>query len=198
MKKIIVFLVATLFIATVTLPTVSAQPVIDQRQEIEDEVYFISNFHWQEFVPSKEKLLKVEVKVAQWFGGSPDMVLTIEKPLGNVLTSASVSAALIPSPNAGWVEFDVPDIKLTPGQKYVIKVTAPLGSEYGWAAGYGDPYSKGDSSMLPDCDDFCFRTYAPHGKAKSSIGAPLFLQWFFEKHPNLLPIMQILQKILLN
>jgi len=197
MRKIIVFLVATLFIATIALPTVSAQPVIDQKQEIEDEVYFISDFHWQQFVPSKDKLLKVEVKVAQWFGGSPDMILTIEKPLSNVLTSKSVSAASIPSPNAGWVEFDVPDIELTPGEIYYIKVTAPRGSEYGWAAGYGDPYGKGDSSMLPDCDDFCFRTYAPHGKVKSVTGIP-FLQWFFEKHPNLLPIMQIIQKILLD
>jgi len=195
MKKIIVLLVATLFIATISMPTVSAQPVIDQSQEIEDQVYFIENFDWQIFVPSKEKLLKVEVKVTHWFSGSPNMILTVEEPLGNVLTSASVSAASIPSPNAGWVEFDVPDITLTPGQKYYIKVTAPMGSEYGWAAGNQDYYTKGDSSRHPI--DWCFRTYAPKGKAKSSIGFS-FLQWFFENHPNLIPIMQILQKILLN
>jgi hypothetical protein len=135
--------------------------------------------------------------VAQWFGGSPDMKLTIEQPLGTVLTSKDVDAGLIPSGTAGWVTFDVPNIPLTPGNEYYIKVTAPPGSEYGWCAGYGDPYKKGDSSMLPDCDDFCFKTWGYKGKTKNSVyienewSNPLF-QWFFQQHPYLFPVLKIL------
>ena len=141
------------------------------------------------------KILKmVEVRVVQWYAGSPDLKLTVEKPLGSVLRTKEVSANFIPSGTTDWVMFDIPDIELTPGDTYVIRLTAPLGSEYGWCAGHGDPYLSGESSRLPD-DDFCFRTWANKGKSKNSINIegkwsnPL-VQWFLENHPHMLPLLR--------
>jgi len=196
-KKIVGILLMTLLIATITLPTVSAQPHIDQFQDICDETYFIFDYHWQEFVPDMRILEKVDVKVCHWFSGSPDMKMTIEQPFGTVLSTKEVSTVFIPEGTAGWVTFDVPNIPLTPGTKYYIRITAPSGSEYGWCAGYGDPYPKGDSSMLPDCDDFCFKTWCYKGKTRSSVNIdnewsnPLF-QWFFQQHPQIFPILRLI------
>ena len=193
-RKIIGILVVTLLAATVTLPIASAGPNLDQSQEKCDETYYISSSDWQEFIPTMKILVEVEVKVAQWYGGSPDLKLSIEQPLGTILTFKELPASAIPSPTAGWVTFDVPDVTLIPGQKYFIKLTAPLGSEYGWCAGHGDPYLSGESSRLPD-DDFCFRTWANKGKSKNSINIegkwsnPLF-QWFLENHPHMFPLLR--------
>ena len=122
-RKIIGILVVTLLAATVTLPIVSAGPNLDQSQEKCDETYYISSSDWQEFIPTMKILVEVEVKVAQWYGGSPDLKLSIEQPLGTILTFKELPASAIPSPTAGWVTFDVPDVTLIPGQKYFIKLT---------------------------------------------------------------------------
>lgn len=165
MKKILGIFVMTLLIATTVLPSVSAPPTIDQSQERHDDDLFISDFEWQEFVPTMKMLKMVEVRVVQWFTGSPDLRLTVEKPLGSVLRTKEVPASLIKSPVSDWVIFDIPDIEVIPGETYYIRITAPLGSEYGWGAGNGDPYTNGMSSKHPI--DFCFRTWASNGKSKT-------------------------------
>jgi hypothetical protein len=166
-KKIIGISVVLLLMTTAVISiagnekiikSTSLGEVIDQRQELDDECLYISNFEWQEFVPTKDNLVRVEVRIVQWYSDSPDLRLTIEKPLGTILTSKDESASNIPSAPCDWVSFNVPDITLIPGENYFIKLTAPVGSEYGWGIRWGNPYPKGDSSNPPG--DWCFRTFA--------------------------------------
>jgi hypothetical protein len=164
-KKIIGILVVTLLLSASALSIAGSEKVIkstslgeviDQHQDWSDDcVYFEQE--WQEFVPTLDKLTRVGVKIAQWYSGSPDLIMTIEKPLGTVLTTKSMPATSIPSPNCDWVSFNVPDITLIPGGSYFIKLTAPLGSEYGWGIAYNNLYPQGTSSQYPG--DWCFRTY---------------------------------------
>jgi len=135
----------------------------DQNQHYDDDCVQIPDVEWQEFVPRNAKHARIDVKIVQWYGGSPNLKLSIEKPLGTVLTFKELPASEIPSESSNWVSFDVPDVYLEPGEKYYITLTAPLGSEYGWC--YGNPdilgkdrYPKGNSSRGSDYD-WCFKTY---------------------------------------
>lgn len=165
-KRIVSILVMTLLIATTILPAASSfiatkisnpGEVLDQHSDWSDDCRFFSGSEWQEFIPSMVTHTRVEVKIAQWFGGSPDLKLTIEKPLGTVLTSKEMPASKIPSGICGWVSFDIPDINLIPGNNYYLKLNAPLGSEYGWGFSANGLYPPGTSSIWPA--DWCFRTY---------------------------------------
>ena len=197
--KLFGIFVITLLITIATSPIVSAVPILDQRQEKCDGEKFIPNLAWQEFIPTMKLLREVEVKVTHWYGGSPNLKLSIEQPLGTVLTFKELPVSDIPSGTSGWVNFDVPDYTLTPGQKYYITLTYPPGGEYGWCAGNGDPYVSGESSGPAD-EDFCFRTWANKGKSKNSINIegewsnPLF-QWFLENHPHLFPLLRQLLRL---
>ena len=135
----------------------------DQDQSRDDNCTYISDFEWQEFVPKNAKHTRVEVKIQQQYNDSPDLKLSIEKPLGNILTSKELPASEIPFGSSGWVSFDVPDIYLLPGEKYYITLTAPLGSEYSWSYGEPNPigwerYPQGNSSRGTGLD-WCFRTF---------------------------------------
>jgi hypothetical protein len=159
-----------------TLPVASAlhfkinnsiKQIVDQKQETEDECVFIPNYAWQQFKPNGNKLIKVDVKIAQWFGGSPDIKMTIEKPLGTQHAAASLPASSVPSGACDWVSFDTyPDISLTPGETYHIVLSYDPGGEYGWAGAWGDPYTSG----ISDRDvkwDWCFRTYVEKSRPKT-------------------------------
>ena len=165
-RKIIGIFVCMLLMITSTFPNAKETSddktdifgeILDQHQEYSDECYYIDDFEWQEFVPTLDNLVRVEVKIAQWNENSLDLQLSIEKPLGNILTSLAIPASSIPG-TCNWVSFDVPDIDLTIGESYYIKLTAPQGSEYGWGIAWNDLYPQGDSSQPPG--DWCFRTYA--------------------------------------
>jgi len=149
--------VQTMNLDKIYQPTEIKTEVKDQYQEICDECIYIEDYEWQEFVPTMAKHTRVEVRIVHWFGGSPPLKLSIEKPLGNVLTYKELPASSIPENNCNWVSFNIPDVTLTPGQKYYIKLTAPLGSEYGWCIAYNGPYAPGTSSKAPA--DWCFRTF---------------------------------------
>ena len=164
-KKIIGILIVTLLLSASALSIAGSEKVIkstslgeviDQHQDWDDDCLYFEQ-EWQEFVPTLGKLTRVGVKIAQWYSGSPDLIMTIEKPLGTVLTTKSMPATSIPSPSCDWVSFNVPDITLIPGGSYFIKLTAPLGSEYGWGIAYNNLYPQGTSSQHPG--DWCFRTY---------------------------------------
>ena len=135
----------------------------DQDQRYDDNSTYISDFEWQEFVPKTARHVRVEVKINQSNDNSPNLMLSIEKPLGTVLTSKELPASEIPSGSHNWVSFDIPDIYLIPGEKYYIKLTAPFGNEYSW--GYSEldqfgrqRYAEGNSSLGLDYD-WCFRTF---------------------------------------
>ena len=158
-------LVITLLIAGAVLPSLGSnefndQPlgaVMDQSQDWSDDCLYISGFEWQEFIPTMKKHVRIEVKIAQWYTDSPNIKLTVEKPLGTILAFKEVPASVIPSGVCDWVSFDIPDIILTPGVNYFIRLTAPPGSEYGWGIAYNGLYPDGESSQSPA--DWCFRTY---------------------------------------
>ncbi len=165
-KKNIYLAVLMLLISTAVLPLsnglksttiLNLGEVIDQHSEWSDDCMFISGDEWQEFVPTMITYTRIEVKIVQWFSGSPDLMLNVEKPLGTVLTSKDISASLIPSGTCDWVSFDILDINLVPGVNYFIKLTAPLGSEYGWGFSANGLYPNGTSSIWPA--DWCFRTF---------------------------------------
>ena len=165
-KKNIYLVVLMLFIATAALPLVNGLKsttilnlgeVLDQHSEWSDDCIYISGDEWQEFVPTMITHTRIEVKIVQWFSSSPDLILTVEKPLGTVLTSKDMPASLIPSGTCDWVSFDIPDINLVPSVNYFIKLTAPLGSEYGWGFSANGLYPNGTSSIWPA--DWCFRTF---------------------------------------
>jgi hypothetical protein len=175
--KIIPILVMTLLIATVVSVTGEINEksssidkndveisirgeVLDQYQENCGECEYFEVSVWQQFVPTISKLLRVEVCVAQWYISPYDLTLSIEKPLGNVLTSKSLPATSIPESYCDWVSFDVPDIMLTIGDIYYIVLScSPYETEYGWCGIGGNPYTKGESDKHPDWD-WCFRTFA--------------------------------------
>ena len=148
MKNKSIYIVIGLLITATLIPIVGCGKTqnkttiieeLDQYQEKDDECYYITT-EWQEFKPTKTNHVRVEVKIVQWYGGSPDLRLSIEKPLGTTLTFTDVPVTSIPSGTADWVSFDIPDYDLVPGQKYYLVLTAPLGSEYGWCGGAPNPY----------------------------------------------------------
>ena len=105
-KKVIGILVCSLMIATIIAPVAMSvnvcrsytvlQGAIDQSQEERDGDEDVNQYAWQEFVPTGENLLSVEVKIRLGFLWPPLLFLSIEKPLGTVLTSTSLPSQSIP------------------------------------------------------------------------------------------------------
>ena len=167
-KKIVGFIVCILLAAggpCVPLSFVSSgdpldSEVVDQSQEICGESKFFDTYTWQAFVPTQTTLVRVEVCLAQNFGLSPDITLSIEQPLETLLTSLTLPVSAIPSETCDWVSFDVSNITLVPGETYYIVLSYPPGGEYSWCGASGDLYVPGNSNREVDWD-WCFRTFAP-------------------------------------
>ncbi len=145
---------------------------IDQEQPVCNDCAFLPNYGWQEFIPKGETLQKVEVSLANWFGGSPDITMSIESPLGNSLSSLTLPVSAINSGTCAWVTFDIPDIKLTTGGRYFIVMSYPPGGEYGWCGSYGNPYAPGTSDKDPDWD-YTFRTIVNKARSHDKPTTPI-------------------------
>jgi hypothetical protein len=165
-KKIVGILICLLLTLTSIVPLsgetnnlglLLSGEVLDQKQEKSDDCLVIHD-EWQEFKPTMNNLVRVEVKAAQWHNSSINCKLTIEKPLGNVLTQKSLPCGAFQYGVCGWVSFNVPDISLISGQSYFIRLVGTNGSDYGWSIGWSNPYSQGGSSKSGG--DWCFRTFA--------------------------------------
>lgn len=178
MKKIvIVFLIGTLLISGGTLPVAGLittargynillfvlQGVKDQTQEKTDEIDWLHGGEWQEFVPVGKNHFKIEVHIGCYYGGSPPITLSIEKPLGTILASRTLPAAAIPLNSEGWVAFDNLNVALQHGQTYYIVLDFLPGAEYSWSGAWGNPYPNGVSSKDPDWD-YAFRTFVDKSK----------------------------------
>ena len=162
--KIVGILICTLvIIAGFSAGNITLSEVKDQYQETTtDQVWLISSTPiWQEFVPTKNNIVRVEVKVMQGYGGSPPLTLEIHKPYGTSLASKDVPVGDIPT-TPGWVSFDIPDIPVNPGEKYYIGVVYKGSGEYAACGATGNPYTKGESDRGPMWD-WCFRTFADEG-----------------------------------
>ena len=121
---------------------------------------------------------------------SPDITLSIEKPLGTSLSSKTLPVSAINSGTCDWVTFDIPDINLIVGATYYIVISYPPGGEYGWCGAWGNPYASGVSDVDPDWD-YTFRTIVE--KARPRI-VNIFIN-FLENHPNLFPMLRQLLKL---
>lgn len=126
----------------------------------------------QSFKPSKTPLIKIDVFLAKEGGIDKNLILSIRDDLsGSDLTSVSVDPSSIPK-SVTWVEFDFPDISVTPEKTYFIVLRvdekSPMYAYYSWyfIFNYDDEYKRGTSWYKnPDQWDFnpyidqTFRTY---------------------------------------
>ncbi|GAG87737.1 unnamed protein product [marine sediment metagenome] len=88
------------------------------------------------------------------------------------MTSVSVSPGFIPDyPDYGWIEFDFPDIQVTPEQTYYIVAMAENGADkYSWGFNTLDNHYDRGSMFYKwegtgyiwseyESSDWCFKTY---------------------------------------
>ena len=132
----------------------------------------------QGFVPSIDTITKV--KLYMFKKGNPgSLKISIRSNLNEEdLTSVAISGSTV-STHKKWIEFDFPNIKVTPHQTYYI-IWTPTGCDsnnvFYWALGDYNPYAKGYAWICRDGNwnefiftyynnhcypniDFCFQTY---------------------------------------
>ena len=127
----------------------------------------------QSFVPSKEILTRVKVKIQKRGNIAGDVTVSIRKSLnGDDLTYAIKPTTSIPS-SPQWIEFDFDNIYVEPGQTYYIVYSTEGGDNsnnyYSLLCSRGDTYPKGDAwigwnygsrwEKWEPVFDFCFQTY---------------------------------------
>ncbi len=147
---------------------------IDQEQTIDEIGVLVSSVAdmAQSFKPTLEKLTRVKVKIEKVCYPSDGITLSIRKPIyGDDLTWVMKSEAEIPD-GISWVEFDFPDIFVTPGQTYYIVLCSEAGvidDYWQWRSGdlNNNYYPDGKAwwnnfGVWEERDpehDFCFKTY---------------------------------------
>ncbi len=112
--------------------------IIEHDKEIQFSAFVNQNIsHAQSFVPTESSLDKVSLVVANGRKNSEDdLHVTVRESLdGPILTEATKPFYALPKTCFNnppqYVEFDFPDVAVTPGQTYYIQVTAPLASPLG-------------------------------------------------------------------
>ncbi|UCB57888.1 MAG: hypothetical protein JSV67_04575, partial [Thermoplasmatales archaeon] len=146
---------------------------LDQEQLLHtnDFSLFLNRYAAQSFIPQLDVLTRVELYVQQLGNPTDDLVVSIRDDLvGSDLTSVSIPAGDIPL-SSDWVEFDFPDLSVTPGDVYYIVVhTTGGGISQGYRISYasGDPYGYGSYWYSRDSGfswsdfslyDLTFKTY---------------------------------------
>jgi len=151
------------------LNPIKLEEVVDQSQEVCAECRKFEIYAWQQFVPQVDELLSIDISISQMYPSSPDLIITIEKPLGTVLSSVSIDAKSIPYAECDWVSIDInPDITLKKGEIYYIVLSYEQGGEYSWCGAEGDLYTPGESIIGSEWD-FCFRTIVNKPRSIDSI-----------------------------
>jgi len=89
-------------------------------------------FTWaQSFVPSRDRLTRVDLKLSRFGNITSDITVSIRKQLdGNDLMSCSLPYENIPSNISEWITFDVPDISLNPGENYYLVLSTEGGFNF--------------------------------------------------------------------
>ena len=151
---------------------------LDQYQIIYDydiKIGYVNREGLQTFKPTLSTLTRIELYINQDGSAIDNFVVTIKKEGSKFdLASASVSPTLIPVfPDIGWIEFDFPDIQVTPEHTYQIFAKAENGVDtFEWGLStMEDNYDRGslfykweESDYLWETssdgnDDWCFKTY---------------------------------------
>ena len=146
----------------------------DQRQEEYSGYKFSiygSRWYAQSFTPSLSVLSHVKLFIGK--GGNPPSSLSIslrDSLSGSDLSQTSISSNDLTS-TPTWVDIDMPDLSVTPGQTYYIMIKTTGGSPsstYLWGCGMSTSYSTGcfwysstggTSWQSYPLYDFCFITY---------------------------------------
>ncbi len=100
----------------------------------------------QTFKPTMPALTRVELMLAKNSTTTYDYNVAIRSALDGVdLASASIPAEQITTENFSWIEFDFPDIGVTPGDTYYIVSYTTNASDnwYAWGLKMGDVYLNG-------------------------------------------------------
>jgi len=137
---------------------------LDQTQQNDSGAINITGNEWQEFEPRSEILSRIELKIRS---ASPEneipLTVTLEKPLGTIISSSEVSSNQIPWNRSEWISFDFQNVSVEPSNKYFISVSSAQSDMYSWQ--YSDPiipglsrYEAGNSSLGDDLD-WCFKTF---------------------------------------
>jgi hypothetical protein len=125
--------------------------VIDQQQISSSGLgcpFFSYLWLGQGFIPSLNTLTRLEVKLFK--SGNPTSPITIsirDSLSGNDLTCASIDGSLV-TQYGTWIEFDFPDISVTPGVAYYIICRTSGGSMISYYCAEfdtNDPYPKGEA-----------------------------------------------------
>jgi hypothetical protein len=202
-KKIIGILVCTLLIA-IAIPMVSGNNqkqqlnfpyVIDAQQNNTNQIHWLPGGvpNWQTFYNQGEKLLKVELHFG-YYGGTSDVTFSILENLSSApLTVVTYQASSFPPDVQTWFTFDVPDVELDQGRWYTMVIFFEPGSEYGWSGDFGNPYPLGVSSHTSSDWDYAFKTIV--NKPKPKIISTSILQMFFERFPNMFPLLRQMLKM---
>jgi hypothetical protein len=186
--KIFGFFIMTLVIASIFSTNVLAFhkciEVLDQEQPIHDANTFVIGeaLKAQSFVPTKNKLTRIELFICRSGTINSDFVVSIRDNLyGNDLTMISKQANQIPTGtiNQDWIEFDFNDLDITPGNTYYIVCSTQGGNLdncYVLGMSTNNPYTLGDAwdygaftgyvwEKMVD-DDLSFRTYCQKAKSR--------------------------------
>jgi hypothetical protein len=122
--------------------------ILDQEQSINTNSFtlFLNRYAAQSFIPQLDMLTRVELYVKQLGNPTDDLIVSIRDNLyGADITSISIPSGDIPI-SLDWVEFDIPDIDVTPGNTYyiIIKTIDGSSTQY-YKLGYasGNPYADG-------------------------------------------------------
>lgn len=136
-------------------PSIMRADVLDQQQPLMDWFGPIgSGPLWdhlnyivaQTFTPTMPILTRVELMIGKNITTTYDYTVVIRDALnGTDLTSASVPAAQITTENFSWIEFDFPDIAVSPGNTYYLVSFTQNATDnwYAWGLKVGDVYPNG-------------------------------------------------------
>lgn len=126
----------------------------------------------QSFTPTKNLLTRIEIMVGKNSTTTHDFTLAIRDDLeGSDLTTLSLPASAIVTENFSWVEFDISDLMVTPGDTYYIVASTVNVTDnwYIWALYMnGSSYPNGTIYYSVDDEasweeepsaDMTFRTY---------------------------------------
>jgi hypothetical protein len=149
--------------------------VIDQQQT--QDFHFAGCFdkywHGQSFKPGLSTLTGVKLYIMKSGAPPNPAVLSVRSSLtGPPLTSIALPAAAFPI-SWDWVEFDLPDIPVIPGNTYYLTLHTfggTIHNSYIWSYGLVTPYTNGELwrsysygmwGSWVGCSwyDFCFKTY---------------------------------------
>ena len=155
--------------------------VVDQEQnKTSGKGYVLTSDIWlaQGFLPSLNILSKFQLMMFK--DGSPssniEVTVSVRDSLsGNDIVSSTIYGREIPEDSA-WIDFDFPDVSITPNKIHYIVCRASGGereNSYAWSVDFNNPYkfgqgwqsykSKSSWILLDEPDyplpDLCFKTY---------------------------------------